>query len=573
MNFDANWPDYEYALTVADSHLTDSGIVIDSRYRLIAPLGTGSGSQVYLADDIRLRRQVAVRVLRRTYADDPLFLEEFRSEAQKATTLNHPNLVPIGDWGEQELPYVVTEYLSGGNLRNLVDTAGSISSSQALLIGIEITKGLEYAHKRGVTHLSLKPTNILFDFESNIRIAGFGISKTLASFSSANTETPRGQRYLSPEQISGRRIDQRSDIYSLSCLLYESVARNQSPNQPHDVDEVAPLSDRIESNLELFGSLAPPLMQASSEDPNERPNAGELLQLLINATSSQSRPEPLSVSTGLELEKPIPLREDPILVDLAKAPDNDGRFLRLLKKIRKRINRWIWLILMFAVVLATIGAIYFASQENNDISSRVIPEVTGMTVQEFNEIVGDYWNLQEALDRLDGTLPGTILRTAPEAGQMLEEGSKVTYFVSQGPELRPVPKNLVGIRLSDAEALLLGAELSLGKVTEELNEDYPAGVVISVSIREEQIPTGSPVDLVISLGPTIRTIPPDLVGAALEDAQTQLTLEGLQYQVIELYDESISQGEVISVYPESLTPVLRDTVVELRVSLGPPAEE
>ena len=93
---------------------------------------------------------------------------------------------------------------------------------------------------------------------------------------------------------------------------------------------------------------------------------------------------------------------------------------------------------MFAVVLATIGAIYFASQENNDITSRVIPEVTGMTVQEFNEIVGDYWNLQEALDRLDGTLPGTILRTDPEAGQILEEGREVTYFVSQGPELRPV---------------------------------------------------------------------------------------------------------------------------------------
>ena len=98
-------------------------------------------------------------------------------------------------------------------------------------------------------------------------------------------------------------------------------------------------------------------------------------------------------------------------------------------------------------------------------------------------------------------------------------------------------------------------------------------MVISVSIREEQIPTGTPVDLVISLGPALRTIPPDLVGIALEDAQTQLTLEGLQYQVIEQYDESISQGAVISVSPESLTTVLRDTVVELRVSLGPPAEE
>ena len=558
---------------MADSHLTDSGIVIDSRYRLIAPLGTGSGSQVYLADDIRLRRQVAVRVLRRTYADDPLFLEEFRSEAQKATTLNHPNLVPIYDWGEQELPYVVTEYLSGGNLRNLVDTAGNLSSSQALLIGIEIAKGLEYAHKRGVTHLSLKPTNILFDFESNIRIAGFGISKTLASFSSANTETPGDQHYLSPEQIKGRRIDQRSDVYSLSCLLYESVAGNQSSEQLHDVGDVEPLSDRIESNLELFGSLAPPLKQASSEDLNERPNAGEFLQLLTNAASSQSRPDPLPVSTGLGLEKPISLRNDPILIDLAKTPDNDGKILRLLKKIRRRINRWIWLILMFAIVLATIGTIYFASRENTEITSRVIPEVTGMSVQEFNETVGDYWNLLEALDRLDGTLPGTILRTAPEAGQLLEEGGELTYFVSQGPELRPMPKNLIGIKLSDAEALLLGAELSLGQVTEELNEDYPAGVVISVSIREEQIPTGTPVDLVISLGPALRTVPPDLVGIALEDAQTQLTLEGLQYQVIEQYDESISQGAVISVSPESLTTVLRDTVVELRVSLGPPAEE
>ena len=558
---------------MADSHPTDSGIVIDSRYRLIAPLGTGSGSQVYLADDIRLRRQVAVRVLRRTHVDDPSFLEEFRSEAQKATNLNHPNLIPIYDWGEQELPYVVTEYLSGGNLRNLVDTAGNLSSSQALLIGIEIAKGLEYAHKRGVTHLSLKPTNILFDFESNIRIAGFGISKTLASFSSANTETPGDQHYLSPEQIKGRRIDQRSDVYSLSCLLYESVAGNQSSEQLQDVGDVEPLSDRIESNLELSGSLAPPLKQASSEDLNERPNAGEFLQLLTNAASSQSRPDPLPVSTGLGLEKPISLRDDPILIDLAKTPDNDGKILRLLKKIRRRINRWIWLILMFAIVLATIGTIYFASRENTEITSRVVPEVTGMSVQEFNEAVGDYWNLLEALDRLDGTLPGTILRTAPEAGQLLEEGGELTYFVSQGPELRPVPKNLIGIKLSDAEALLLGAELSLGQVTEELNEDYPAGVVISVSIREEQIPTGTPVDLVISLGPALRTIPPDLVGIALEDAQTQLTLEGLQYQVIEQYDESISQGAVISVSPESLTTVLRDTVVELRVSLGPPAEE
>ncbi|MED5265090.1 MAG: protein kinase [Actinomycetota bacterium] len=558
---------------MADSLPTDSGIVIDGRYRLIAPLGTGSGGQVYLADDIRLRRQVAVRVLRRAYADDALFLEEFRSEIKKASTLDHPNLVPVHDWGEKELPYVVKEYLSGGSLRDLLDATGGISSSQALLIGIEVAKGLEYAHKRGVAHLALKPENIMFDFESNVRVADFGIAKTVANFSATEPRTAEDGDYLSPEQVHGRRSDQRSDVYSLASVLYECVICRQKKGKTGAADEPSSLSEQIESNQESFGSLASPLLQAGSTDPNERPNAGEFLELLMKATSDQNRPEPLPVMTGLEIENPISLHDDPTLVDLAKAPNNDGVILRLLKKIRSRINRWIWLILMFVIVLATVGAIYLGSQDDDELTTRIIPETAGMTVEEFNEIIGDYWNLLEALDRLDGTLPGTILRTDPEAGEELEEGQTITYFISQGPELRLVPRNLIGIRLGDAESLLLGAELILGEVTEELNEDFPAGIVISVSNSEEQIPTGSPVDLVVSLGPTIRTIPADLVGAKAEDAQTQLTLEGLQYQLVELYDENVPQGTVISLDPEPLTQVIRDTVVELRVSLGPPPEE
>ena len=102
---------------MADSLSSDSGMVINGRYRLIAPLGVGSGGQAYLADDIRLRRQVAVRVLRRRYADDQSFLERFRTQAETATSLNHENIVSIYDWGDKELPFVVSEYLPGGSLR------------------------------------------------------------------------------------------------------------------------------------------------------------------------------------------------------------------------------------------------------------------------------------------------------------------------------------------------------------------------------------------------------------------------------------------------------------------------
>ncbi len=572
-HFDGNCSESEYALKVEDSQPTDSGIVIDGRYRLIASLGVGSGGQVYLADDIRLRRQVAVRVLRRIYADDGSFLEEFRSQAQKASTLVHPNLVPVYDWGEKELPYIVSEYLSGGSLRELVDTTGTISSSQALLIGIEVAKGLEYAHKRGITHLALKPENILFDFESNVRVADFGVAKTLASFSSLEPETNVDKSYLSPEQIHGRRTDPRSDVYSLAVLLHQCVAGYHSMEQSSSSDDGMPLSEEAELDPKLFGSLAPPIRNGIALDPNQRPSAGEFLQLLMEAASSQRRPESLLVSTGLKLENPISLHDDPTLVDLVKSPNKDGKILRLLKKIRRRINRWIWLILMLAVALATIGIIYFASQDNDEISSRTIPDLVGMTVQELDETIGGYWDVEEALDRLDGTVPGTIIRTDPEAGQLLEEGGTITYFVSQGPELRPVPRNLIGIKVNDAESLLIGAGLTLGEVVEELNEDFPVGVVISVSSIEEQVPTGSPVDLVVSLGPTIRIIPAGLVGATAEEAQTQLALEGLQYKLVELYDENVPQGTVISLDPESLTQVLRDTVVELRVSLGPPPEE
>ena len=559
---------------MADSLSTDSGIVINGRYRLIAPLGIGSGGQVYLADDIRLRRQVAVRVLRRVYADNHLFLEQFRSEAQKATTLDHPNLVSVYDWGEKELPYVVSEYLAGGSLREMLNSTGTVSPSQALLIGIEISKGLEYAHKRGVTHHALKPANIMFDFESKIRITDFGVAKAIAEVPPAESENHSGNRYLSPEQIRGRRSDQRSDVFSLSILLYECVTGSLPFDEGDSTDSNSSRFDEpLDLDPKIFGSLASPLAKAAAIDFQERPSAGEFRQLLLEATSSQSRPEPLLVSTGLEVGEHTFLQDDPTLADLVKTPDNDGWLKRIFKKLRKRINRWIWLIFMFAVVVATTGIIYLASQNNEEITSRMIPEVAGMTVQGFFDAVGDYWELQEALDRLDGTLQGTILRTDPVAGQTLEEGQVITYFVSQGPELRSVPVNLIGIKLSDAEALLLGAELVLGEVTEQLNEEYPFGVVISVLARENQLPTGSPVDLVVSLGPILRTIPAGLVGVALEDAQTRLVLEGLQYVLIDVYDEEIPAGIVVSVQPEPLSQVLRDTIIELRVSQGPPTAE
>ena len=204
------------------------GQVLGGRYRLLAPVGTGASASVYLADDVTLRRRVAVKILHDALAEDEAFLRRFRAEAHAAAALNHPHVVAIYDWGQDpdtNIPYLVTEYLGGGSLRAMLDAGPPLSLAQTLLVGLETARGLEYAHRRGFVHRDIKPANLLFDEDARLRIADFGLARALAE---ANWSEPAGAlagtaRYASPEQARGNPLDGRSDVYSLACTLYELV--------------------------------------------------------------------------------------------------------------------------------------------------------------------------------------------------------------------------------------------------------------------------------------------------------------------------------------------------------------
>src|SRR5687768_7682579 len=216
-----------YPRCVVMSRMTDQiGRVLSGRYRLIAPIGTGASAQVYLADDVRLRRRVAVKVLHAALAEDDAFLRRFRAEAQAAAALNHPHIVAVYDWGDDDgAPYIVTEYLGGGSLRAVLDRGERLTPSQALLIGLEATRALDYAHRRGFVHRDIKPANLMFGDDGRLRIADFGLARALAE--AAWTE-PQGAvlgtaRYASPEQAQGQPVDGKADVYSLGLLLIECV--------------------------------------------------------------------------------------------------------------------------------------------------------------------------------------------------------------------------------------------------------------------------------------------------------------------------------------------------------------
>ena len=190
--------------TMALSGTTDlAGRMLDGRYLLRAPIGTGASGRVYEAHDVKLRRRVAVKVLHEALASDAGFLRRFQTEAQVAASLHHPNIVTVHDWGtDGELPYMVLELLEGGSLRSMLDAGTLLTVPQAAHVGRDVARALDYAHRRGIIHRDVKPANLLFDEHGGVRIADFGLARALAE---ASWTEPAGAlfgtaRYASPEQ-------------------------------------------------------------------------------------------------------------------------------------------------------------------------------------------------------------------------------------------------------------------------------------------------------------------------------------------------------------------------------------
>lgn len=616
---------------MALSRISDQiGRVLDGRYRLVAPIGTGASGRVFLADDVRLRRRVAVKVLHPSLAEDESFLRRFQAEAHAAAALNHPHVMAVYDWGHDDVPYLVTEYLGGGSLRSLLDKGRRLTVSQALLVGLEATRGLDYAHRRGFVHRDIKPANLLFGDDGRLRIADFGLARALAE---AGWTEPSGAvlgtaRYASPEQAKGEMVDGKADVYALGLTLIESV----SGSVPFAADTtIATLMARVDKEVELddsFGPLRGVLERACRPDAADRPDAGALAVAFMASAEALPRPEPLPLAGALadeagpgepsdptihgpEAEPTIaaPVVADPEAVDATVAvpvpdaplsPRKRRAADRAAAKVQKaeakaerrasaeaaaiadggetRRRRWPWILLAVVIAAIVAAGTAYAIDQVRTPPSHPVPNLTGVLESDVADLVADYgWTVEVEYVRETGSEAGTVLSQDPDPDTEMQEGadSVLLVRVSEGNELADVPTGLEGLPRADAEAAIVAAGFTVGTVGEEPHEEVPPGHVIRIGIPEDelvegQLPEETPIAMAVSTGPAPRTIPPVASGTSYDSVAADLEAMGLVPEQATEASETVPEGVVIRTEPGEGELVDRGGTVRVIVSSGLP---
>ena len=564
------------------------GRLLGDRYRLVAPIGAGGFARVYLADDLSLRRQVAVKVLHAGQASAPAFLRRFSAEAQAAASISHPHLLMVHDWGETpDGPYLVTEYLAGGSLRTLLDFGRLLTPAQAVKVGLEASSGLAAAHARGMVHRDIKPANLLFDAGGRLRIADFGLVQAMDG---SDLTEPDGvvmgtATYIAPERGRSTAVDGRTDVYSLALSLIESVT-GEVPHAGGSVTEI--MLRRQEHDIEVpkvFGAAYQALVDAGRALPEHRSTAVQFRDGLVQSTRSFAAPPrldlvpalpdgaPLYVGEVTRLDVPIGSESDlthelePTAI-LAEAGTPEPRW-------RPRWKLTVAVAMVLGAVAAVAGYMVTTVQPQGT-PAHVVADYTGRPVEDIRAVAElSRWVLDEDQVRTGDAAEGEILAQRPAPGVELAEGELLTVEVAAGPLLVMTPQ-VIGLDVEAAVMRLEAREFSVATREPRPDEVVPEGQVMEARNDAGALAPGSlaepggVVELIVSGGPVPRSVPL-LVDLSVEEATA--VLAELQLMLVErpdrVFSETILEGVVISqdMFPGLQTE--RGSSITVVVSKGP----
>ncbi|WP_404409085.1 Stk1 family PASTA domain-containing Ser/Thr kinase [Jeotgalibacillus malaysiensis] len=552
---------------------------LSGRYKVLKSIGSGGMANVYLARDMILDRDVAVKVLRMDYVSEANMLKRFQREAQSATSLTHPNIVSMYDVGDEgDYYFLVMEFVEGMTLKQYIQEHSPLDLGDAINIMLQLTSAIAHAHHNGIIHRDIKPQNILIDQEGNIKITDFGIAMALSATAITQTNSVMGTvHYLSPEQARGGTASKKSDIYSLGIVMYELI----TGTLPYEGESPISIAlKHLQSDLprpsevvkDLPQSLENVILKAAAKDPHYRyASADEMTEDLKTVLNPERASEPLfAPAPDLEATKAIPIIRDRMNVVQAEDTKVHEPEKKEEKPVKKKKKKWPWILALVLVLLLSGGVM--AAMGMFGPTQIQVPDVVGENIEDAEEIiteagltVGDI--VYEPNEQVDEDI---VLRSSPKATRSIDEGEPVNLVVSSGKETIEVD-GYVGRNFNNTEELIREAGFSDIDITEQF-DDSAEGTILEQDPREgeEVVPGDTVMGLVISQGPEQSEVP-DLTGYTAEEIAAYEQETGITVSITrEEYSNDYAAGAVISQNPEAGTMVEVGGNINVVTSLGAP---
>jgi eukaryotic-like serine/threonine-protein kinase len=541
--------------------------LLGGRYEIREQLGVGGMAEVYRGRDTRLGRDVAVKVLRDEFVNDPTFIARFRREAQSAAALNHPNIVSVYDTGDDKgAPFIVMEYVEGRTLRDCLRAEGRLTSERAMEVVADVCAALEYSHGQGIIHRDIKPANVMLTPAGTVKVMDFGIARAVTTQTVTQTAAVIGTaQYLSPEQARGEHVDARSDVYSTGCLLYELLTHTP----PFTGDSpVAVAYQHVREDPELPSRRAPGItpavdavvMKALAKNPGNRyQTAGEMREDLLRAAAGRAVAATPILGDAAATTFLTPAASTMVLTPTPPADE------------RRRGRGLAYAGLALATLLVfVVAAIIARNAFDSGGGSIAVPDLKGRTeaqarqaLEQLGLRVGDVE--QRFVERGNPAKPGTIIEQDPIAQIRVDEGAAVDIVVSKGVEQVRVPALERGERIEDYEGKLRSVGLVLKRT--DVPNDAARGTVLKITpAPNTTVDKGSEVAVEVADG-TVQV--PELVNLSEAEARRICQEQKLDCAAKRQVDDSVPPGTVIAQDKAPGSRISRSDTITLTISEAP----
>ncbi|OLN22885.1 serine/threonine protein kinase [Domibacillus antri] len=549
---------------------------LSGRYKIERTIGGGGMANVYLARDIILDRDVAIKVLRFDFAGEDEFLRRFQREAQAASSLAHPNIVSIYDVGEEDdVNFIVMEYVDGMTLKEYIQHYSPVPYEKVIDIMKQMTAAVAFAHQHSIIHRDIKPHNMLIDHEGTVKMTDFGIAMAMSATSITQTNAVLGSvHYISPEQARGGMATKKSDIYALGIVMYELLT-GRLPFSGESAVSIA--LKHLQSDTPSVKQLYPDVPQsvenivlhATAKDPFHRYASAEAMEADLSTALEDYRIHEAKFTIPVEDDeatKAIPTIASKPGERLNEQPEPEQKTEQV-KKEKKR-KKWPWFIAVIITIAIAFVLIWPIVTAPKDI---VVPDTTGDGLEAAaSKLVIAGFVVRESHEEFSGDIPeGKVIRTNPEAGETVKEGSEIDLYVSAGKEKTNM-KDYTGKTLEETRELLEEAGFRHVNV-EMVHDDSESGTVLEQKPEagEQVLPEEVNVDLTVSAG-LANVILIDLTDYNKKSLEDYADSAGISIKVAgEEYSDTVDAGQVLRQTPQAGSEVAPGSTIEVILSKGP----